>query len=255
MAVTDLRGTKWRITSTTCDAGYGQFSTEIILNDIPIMGSQGDIYIGYTFDMPGGLTPIANSVLIYTRLSELSSGDIIEFTGGSDLTNANLISWMQSHAEQIIEPTGNEYTLTQNLTNLTSGNITLTITPDEGYALPAQADIVVTGGTIVSYDDTTGELVVTAGTTAVEVTCESAVSTISFSINGTTYQAEDGMTWAQWCDSAYNTDGCYIANGGVYRANAIDSHLRSYSTNDNVLSTDTIVENGHYFWSSGGSND
>lgn len=33
---------------------------------------------------------------------------------------------------------------------------------------------------------------------------------ISFSINGKTYQAEEGMTWAQWCDSKYNTDGWYI---------------------------------------------
>lgn len=33
---------------------------------------------------------------------------------------------------------------------------------------------------------------------------------IEFSIDGTTYQAEDGMTWAEWIDSAYNTDGYYF---------------------------------------------
>lgn len=31
----------------------------------------------------------------------------------------------------------------------------------------------------------------------------------------TTYQAEDGMTWAEWCDSAYNTDVYYVSGGYV----------------------------------------
>lgn len=33
---------------------------------------------------------------------------------------------------------------------------------------------------------------------------------ITFSIDGTEYQAENGMTWEQWCDSEYNTDWYYI---------------------------------------------
>lgn len=28
---------------------------------------------------------------------------------------------------------------------------------------------------------------------------------ITFTIAGTQYQAEEGMTWEQWCNSAYNT--------------------------------------------------
>lgn len=31
--------------------------------------------------------------------------------------------------------------------------------------------------------------------------------TISFTIDGTSYQAEEGMTWAEWVASSYNTDG------------------------------------------------
>ena len=174
MAITDLTGTKWRINDTSCSASYGQFTTVITLNDMPLTPFEGNIYIGYTINQLDRVEPAANCVLIYTYMSLLSPGDIIEFTGGTDATNADLIAFMQAHGEQIIEPTANEYTLTQNLTNLTHGNIALTITADEGYSLPAQADIVVTGGTIVSYDDETGELVVTAETTAVEVTCESA---------------------------------------------------------------------------------
>lgn len=32
-------------------------------------------------------------------------------------------------------------------------------------------------------------------------------TTISFTIDGVTYQAEEGMTWAQWAVSSYNNDG------------------------------------------------
>lgn len=74
------------------------------------------------------------------------------------------------------------YTLTNNLTNLTPGNITLNLSADSGYELPAQADITVTGGSIVSYNQSTGALVVTGDTTAVEVTCEQA--TPSYPVKG-----------------------------------------------------------------------
>lgn len=37
-----------------------------------------------------------------------------------------------------------------------------------------------------------------------------SVTIISFTINGTSYQAEEGMTWAEWVDSEYNTPGCYV---------------------------------------------
>ena len=33
---------------------------------------------------------------------------------------------------------------------------------------------------------------------------------ITFTIDGTEYQAEEGMTWGEWCDSEYNTDGYVI---------------------------------------------
>lgn len=38
-------------------------------------------------------------------------------------------------------------------------------------------------------------------------------SLISFTIDGTAYQAEDGMTWEQWVESSYNTDGYRLRIG------------------------------------------
>lgn len=34
--------------------------------------------------------------------------------------------------------------------------------------------------------------------------------TITFTIGGTTYYAEEGMTWGEWVDSEYNTGGFYL---------------------------------------------
>ena len=39
------------------------------------------------------------------------------------------------------------------------------------------------------------------------VTVGPAVDLISFTIDGSSYQAESGMTWREWCSSSYNTKG------------------------------------------------
>ena len=41
------------------------------------------------------------------------------------------------------------------------------------------------------------------------------VELISFTIDGTSYQAESGMTWGEWCESSYNTDGYYTVGSGT----------------------------------------
>lgn len=40
---------------------------------------------------------------------------------------------------------------------------------------------------------------------------------ISFKIIDTTYQAENGMTWYEWCQSSYNTGGYYVDEGNQVR--------------------------------------
>lgn len=43
------------------------------------------------------------------------------------------------------------------------------------------------------------------------------ISLITFTIAGTEYKAEDGMTWFQWANSTYNTDGfeCATTSGSI----------------------------------------
>ena len=64
-------------------------------------------------------------------------------------------------------------TINNTLTNLSSGNITFTIAPETGYALPtSSSDIIITNGTLVSYDNTTGVVVINGNsTTTVSCTC------------------------------------------------------------------------------------
>ncbi len=57
---------------------------------------------------------------------------------------------------------------------------------------------------------------------------------ISFTIGGTTHQAEEGMTWEEWCDSEYNTDSYYIESGMVM-LNA-GTYIARISLNDIIQS-------------------
>lgn len=81
------------------------------------------------------------------------------------------------------------------------------------------------------------------GTTVIIGEEDEAVNLISFSVDSKTYQAEDGMTWEEWVDSEYNTDGYYLGGGIVLQpggVNVLDSD------GDQQISTDTIKANEVY---------
>lgn len=44
---------------------------------------------------------------------------------------------------------------------------------------------------------------------------------ITFTIDGTTYQAMNGMTWGEWVDSEYNTGGFSIISGNIVKNNFV----------------------------------
>lgn len=74
---------------------------------------------------------------------------------------------------------------------------------------------------------------------------------INFTIDGTTYQAESGMTWGTWTESEYNTIGLviddssevvmwYDADGGEYRLG--DPTSMSYPTVNDVVQSGVAYE-------------
>lgn len=93
----------------------------------------------------------------------------ITITGGSDVTNSDLITWLEENGTLIIPVSSNDYAITHILKNLTHGNITLQITPDSGYTYPS--NITITNGTLVSYDSSTGIAVINGDDTT-SINCE-----------------------------------------------------------------------------------
>lgn len=63
---------------------------------------------------------------------------------------------------------------------------------------------------------------------------------ISFTINGVSYQAEEGMTWGEWVDSEYNVNQEYFLE-----ANIIFSHIVAGRVVE-ATATDTIKDNSAY---------
>ena len=119
-------------------------------------------------------------------------------------------------------------------------NNNFTVSTPEGatldYPVTANGETVAAGGEILAVnpaDGKTGSASVTfgidenavkyAGTYTGTATFTIAVkdvpkTIINFTIDGTSYQAEEGMTWAEWIDSASNTIGLYLRDSadGVY---------------------------------------
>lgn len=53
---------------------------------------------------------------------------------------------------------------------------------------------------------------------------------ISFTIDGTAYQAEEGMTWSEWVNSEYNTDGYTAEQGGE-----VETRIQIYNKNGRYI--------------------
>lgn len=77
-----------------------------------------------------------------------------------------------------------------------------------------------------------------------------SVSLISFTIDGTTYQAKEGMTWVEWVNSDYNTNNKYRRGGGmsmyVEETAKRNYYIYDTTTNNCVLLEDIIEVNGVY---------
>ena len=72
---------------------------------------------------------------------------------------------------------------------------------------------------------------------------------ITFTIDGTTYQAIDGMTWGEWCNSDYNAEGFYIYNSYVFfnTGKKCISNNQSSSSLNAAKSTDVILVSHEYY--------
>ncbi len=84
------------------------------------------------------------------------------------------------------------------------------------------------------------------------VTISGGVELISFTIAGATYQAEAGMTWAEWVVSEYNENGIYVDTGNYITTDAGGEVLLG---GEDVLSNDTIMAGASYTVHFGGGSN
>lgn len=86
---------------------------------------------------------------------------------------------------------------------------------------------------------------------------------INFTIDGVTYQAENGMTWLDWCNSDYNTNGA-ATNGDDEYAQIIyapsgkylfeeEGCTSSMENSDAAVNSDEIIIANHAYYSMTGN--
>jgi hypothetical protein len=72
---------------------------------------------------------------------------------------------------------------------------------------------------------------------------------ISFTINNVQYQAEEGMTWEDWCNSGYNP-GTYLIQGNYVYAGGFA--INSVKSSDLIVNGKSYTHNTGSQW--GGDN-
>ena len=67
---------------------------------------------------------------------------------------------------------------------------------------------------------------------------------IIFTINGTQYQAEEGMTWGEWIDSEYNVNGKFY----IELDNAISNGVYRIGTEEYYVFSSDIIKKNYNYW-------
>ena len=64
---------------------------------------------------------------------------------------------------------------------------------------------------------------------------------MAFTIDGTSYQAEEGMTWEEWIKSSYNVDGFIIHGTTIEKSTTVAYNGAWVHTTDIIISGATYV--------------
>ena len=164
---------------------------------------------GYTVTIPTDVTIDGNSTTISAEDVVVEKGRYVSVTLAAD----------NNFTVKTAEGAELTYTVTANGENVAAGGEILTVNPKDGKNGTANITFDI-DETAIQYAGTyTGSATFTIAVKDVPKTI------INFTIEGTSYQAEEGMTWAEWvADPAYNTVGFekdgewYIVDPSTHKA-------------------------------------
>ena len=123
------------------------------------------------------------------------------------------VSLTDANGFTVATPQGAElgYTVKNGETTVNEGDAVLTVNPKDGKT--GETTLSFVAPTEIQYAGTY------TGTATFTISVKDVPKTIiNFTIDGETFEAEEGMTWAEWIDSASNTIGLYLRGSadGVY---------------------------------------
>lgn len=81
---------------------------------------------------------------------------------------------------------------------------------------------------------------------AIQESLMKGATIIRFTIDETSYQAEEGMTWGAWCASGYNIIGAFVdtENSVIFAADGVK--VIGLDSNNLVRATEGIITDGEY---------
>lgn len=133
----------------------------------------------------------------------------VDFGSTEQTVSDEFLTWMTANATQD-QPAGVTIAYKDTIISIKDGQTVTLHTTDK--KLTEDLEIIAPESTVEDWD---GTIVVEGGT-------------ISFTIAGVSYEAEDGMTWGEWVESEYNPDYDYAPN-----------FKKFYSTGDTVYQNET----------------
>lgn len=189
--ITNLTGTTWYLAAGwKATAGLGQFliNGTMSTNSGSVVYDFTKLWVGYN------ATPVAyaNHFYLYNGSSAIGNFNTefnisFTFTGGTAATSEKLIAWLEANGELVSGGEEDELYLIDESTLTEIADAIRAKKGIAGYLDPANF-----ASEILSIGQ--------APTTP---------TLISFTIDGTAYQAEEGMTWAEFVVSEYNVDNFY----------------------------------------------
>ena len=133
------------------------------------------------------------------------------------------------------------YTVTANGENIAAGGEILAVNPADGK----------TGTATITFDIDESAIQYAGtyiGTATFTIAVKDApVTTINFTIDGVSYQAEEGMTWAQWVESNYNLGDFELDNYGdpmVWFGYKVVCRPDATSAWNDSVDSATVIESG-----------